>query len=169
MVDHERKTVSGVTNGNSDVLTTTAVNTAPPAGGQPGALTNAAQTLLNNGSTGLPCNTEFICKITNSYPVLRFNGKGELTVINPSDAETILISNLASALAGLLAPETDTTNATSPTQPTNAVIQAYANALANLTSATSGQIPSAEQIRRTSDHVPMIVFGSRIFFTSERR
>jgi hypothetical protein len=174
MVDHERKTVSGVTNGNSDVLTTTAVNTTPVGGGLPGAVNNAQQTLLNNGNTGMPCNTEFICKITKTYPVLRFNGKGELTVINPSLATTIS-AQLAAALAGIVAPSSDITpppagaDDVNPVQPTATAIQNYANAINNLTAALTGSIPSVEQIRRTSDHVPMIVFGSRIFFTSERR
>jgi hypothetical protein len=169
MVDHERKFVQGVTNGNSDQLTTTALNPLPSTGGNPGAVVNATQTLNSNGNIGLTCNSEFVCKITKSYPVLRFNGTGEVTIINPSQGATIY-SELAAGLTSLVSPTSVTPPLNNPTQPSSAAIQAYSAAvIALLNASSSSEAISAEQIRKTSDRVKMFAFGSRVFFVSRRR
>jgi hypothetical protein len=152
MVDHERKIVQGVTNGNSDVVTT-ASNTSG------GTTTSASNSLINNG-LGFPCNTEFRCKITNSSPVLRFNGKGELTIINPTLGQV----GFAAIAALINALGSGGTGGGAATLGPN--ISAIIAALA--TPGVAESIPSAESVRDASDHVPMIVFGSRIFFNSRR-
>jgi hypothetical protein len=148
MVDHERKIVQGVTNGNTDVVTSATTTSGTTT-------TSAANSLINNGFLGFPCNTEFRCKITKSYPVLKFNGTGELTVVNPTLAQTAF-----SAISAII------NNAGTGQAAIGIQISTLINALQ--TPGLQDQIPSAESIRRASDHVPMNVFGSRIFFFSRR-
>jgi hypothetical protein len=157
MVDHEAKLVSGVTNGNSDVGTVGTTNASNNANTQ--SVTAATTTLLNNGGLGFPCNTNFNCRITKTHPVLRFNGTGELTIVNPS------LSQVAySALTALITSQQGATgNQNFGTQITQLV--------AGLTSAaasTTSLIPSTDQTRATSDQIRMTVFGSRKFFVGRR-
>jgi hypothetical protein len=167
MVDHERKIVSGVTNGSSDI--TTSQTTTAPGGG---TAVTAANTLIFNG-LGFPANTEFLCKITKTYPVLRFNGKGELTILNPSLAQISFtaLQNFAADIdvSNTAGGGTTTSGGGVTTSPT--IAQQIQNLTAGLTALQTGGadlIPSAEQTKRNSDHVPMIVFGSRIFFVGAR-
>ena len=99
MVDHERKIVSGVTNGNTDVSTTAVDHGAAGTATSGTAATSASSSLLNNGSQGLSANSEFQCKITKSYPVLKFSGKGEFTVLNPAIGQ-IVIAGLQGIITG---------------------------------------------------------------------
>lgn len=162
MVDHERKIVSGVTNGNSDVNTTTTTTTT--TGALAGVFPTAATTnLFNNGNVGFPCNTNFNCKITNEYPILRFNGRGELTVINPSLGTAIF-----TAIATVIAAQAPLPAAIPPPS-TVGQVQNYITALQSLAQGGGPLIPTAQQVKQNSDRVPMNVFGSRVFFISQRR
>ncbi len=154
MVDHERKIVSGVTNGNSDVSTSQTTTSGT-------STVSSANSLIFNG-LGFPCNTEFICKITKTYPILRFNGKGELSIVNPTTAAVAL-----AALSQLIS----TASAGSGSGIGNDLGTQISNLVSALTSNSAdiaALIPSAEQTRAAMDHVPMKVFGSRVFFVTRR-
>jgi hypothetical protein len=156
MVDHERKTVSGVTNGQSDITTS---QTTTGGGGPTITSTN---TLIFNGGLGFTANTEFICKIKNTYPILRFNGKGELTIVNPS-----LASNIASQVALAIAGQAPLP-AVKPPPSTVGQIQNFITALDSLATGAAPLIPSATQVDKNAEHIKLIAFGSRIYMNKFR-
>jgi hypothetical protein len=174
MVDHERKIVSGVTNGSTDI-TMTASNTAG-GGGQTQTTTN---NLITNNLAFI-ANSHFLCKITNSHPILKFSGEGEFTVLNPSIAQVSFqaiqqiitgsgggnasigtqLADLVNVLTGnsvVFQPDFTTPNP-------NDVVAVPGPSQEDI----AGVIPSAQQVRDNSDHVKMKVFGSRIWHVSRR-
>ena len=157
MVDHERKQVNGVTNGNSDITTS---QTTPAPGG--GAAVTASNSLIANGGLGFTANTEFLCKIKKSYPILRFNGKGTLTIVNPTLAQAISDQIAAVIALQFAAP------AVNPPPSTPAQVQAFITALQALADGSAALIPSAQQVNQSSEHVPLTAFGSRIFMNKTR-
>jgi hypothetical protein len=150
MVDHDAKIVSGVTNGNSDVSTSQTTSTG-------GGATFSSSNSLNFNGLGFPCNTEFRCKITKTHPILRFSGKGELTIVNPS------VSGVA-----FQALQTIITTGASGNLSIGGQISSLVTALTANNGAIASVIPSAEQTFENSEHAKMTVFGSRIFFNSRR-
>jgi hypothetical protein len=160
MVDHERRIVEGVTNGNSDVGTTQVTS---GTGGTGSGLTAATTTLNNNGSLNFPANSSFICKIHTTHPVLKFNGKGELSIVNPT-----LAQNVFNAIATEIASQLTANPVPNPGPNSPAQIQAFITALANLANGGQGSIRTAENVGANADTVPMKVFGSRVFFVQRR-
>jgi hypothetical protein len=168
MVDHERKIVSGVTNGATDI-TLTASNTT---GGGGGSTTTTTNNLITN-NLAFNANSQFLCKITNSHPILKFSGEGELSVLNPSIAQVSFqaiqqiitgtgggTASVGQQLASLLAVLTG--------QPIDADGVAATPPISIPPEQIAGVIPSAQQVRDNSDHVKMKVFGSRIWHVSRR-
>jgi hypothetical protein len=155
MVDHERKTIQGYTNGNSDVRTTAATNTG---GGGNQNQTAATQALMNNGGLNFPCNTNWKAKITTTHPVLRFSGTGELTVLNPSLDQV--------AYAAITAIINSQQNAGGTNQAVGPQISAIIAAIA--AAQASDVIPSTDSVKDNSDTVKITVFGSRQFFLGRR-
>jgi hypothetical protein len=149
MVDHERKIVSGVTNGNSDITTSQTTTT----GGTQTASTNS---LVFSGLF-FPANSEFRCKITNSHPILKFHGTGELSIINPSTTAVAL-----QAISTIILSNPDTTDNIGEQ------LDDLLTALTNNAPALAAAIPSAESTFQNSDRVKMKVFGSRIWHVSRR-
>jgi hypothetical protein len=165
MVDHEAKTVQGTTNANSDVNTTTVNNNFLGTGT---GTTAATTTLQNNGGAGLTCNTNWNCKITKSYPVLRYSGSGELSVLNPSLGQVTL-----QAISAIINGNGNNNNGGGII--IGVVLDSIGEQISDLLDAVSsnqaaieGIIPTAQQIRDNSDHVPLKAFGSRIFFIGRR-
>lgn len=153
MVDHERRIVHGVTNGNSDIGTTQTTT------GGTGTV-SSSNTLIFNG-VGFPANTEFECKIHTTHPVLKFAGRGELTIVNPSFTQTAFTA-LSNFVAGI-APATG-----AAADPLDVQINALIAGLQTLQGTGTDLIPSANNVSETSERVKMTVFGSRIFFVSSR-
>lgn len=165
IVDHELKEVSGVTNGNSDVGTNTL--TAAGGAGATGAGTNvtaSSTVLLNNGNNGLSCNSEFRCKITATYPILRFSGEGELSVLNPSLGQISLNAIQAIITSAVNADTSDVDTAID----IGAQISSLVDAIVTNQTDLAAILPTTTQLRNTSDFTPMSVYGSRIFFVSRR-
>ncbi len=154
IVDHERKRITGFTNGSSDVSTTSTTTTGTSNNAQ---ITPATTTLLTNGGSGLPCSSQWDAKITKSRPVLRFTGKGELSVINPTLAQIGL-----NALEQLVS--------SSPTGNTGlgAQISALVTGLQAANDSSDLFLSTLQNVSDNSDKVKMHVFGSRVFFVSTR-
>jgi hypothetical protein len=175
MVDHERKIVSGITNGSTDITTTASTQT----GGGGGATQTSTNNLITN-NLSFQANSHFLCKITNSHPILKFSGDGEFTVLNPSIAQVSFqaiqqiitgsgggnasigtqLADLVNVLTGnsvVFQPDTSTPNP-------NDVIAVPGPSQEDI----AGVIPSAQQVRDNSDRVKMKVFGSRIWHVSRR-
>jgi hypothetical protein len=171
MVDHERKFVHGVCNANSDVGTTSVTNTGT-TGTSSSLATAASSTLLNNGGNALTANADFQCKITNSHPVLRFVGTGELSILNPSIGQLVLqglqtiIQNPTTSVAGIGGGGGGTTVILVPTL--GAQISSLLTAVTDNQDTLNEVLPTTQQIRDNSDHIKISAFGSRIFFVSTR-
>jgi hypothetical protein len=77
MVDHVRKSIIGITNSFSNFTSTSS------AGGITGSVT-ATSVIVNNGpvATNITANTYFQAKINQTAPILKFNGTGQLSVVD---------------------------------------------------------------------------------------
>jgi len=94
LVDLSSKTISCVTNGQSEVSlsqTSTSATTATVIGTATNV--NATTNVVNNGNVGFVANSEWSGKIDSTNPTLKFTGTGQLTVLSPSVQP--LLSNLA--------------------------------------------------------------------------
>lgn len=169
-VDHERKQITGFTNGNSDV--TSSATTSTSSFFFQNSTTSASNSLLNNGSVGMPCNSQWHAKITTSKPILRFSGEGELTVINPS------LQQLAFQGLERIINEYDfspTVNAGGGNGNNFVLFISIGEQIADLVDGMNTALASDElftnsldSIRDSADVVKMQVFGSRQFFLGTR-
>jgi hypothetical protein len=173
MVDHERKIVSGVTNGSTDITTT-----ASTQQGGGGATQTSTNNLITN-NLNFNANSQFLCKITNSHPILKFSGDGEFSVLNPSIAQVSfqaiqqIITGSGGGTASVGAQLGDLLTVLTggdPDGPDNPLTPfIIENPLQPIPpEAIAGVIPSAQQVRDNSDRVKMKVFGSRIWHVSRR-
>jgi hypothetical protein len=169
IVDHERKSISGYTNGNSDV--TSSATTSTSSFFFQNSTTSASNSLLNNGGTGMPCNSQWQAKITSSRPILRFSGEGELTVINPS------LQQLAFQGLERIINDYDFSPAVQTSGDGQTLIefitlgeqiQDLVNGIQIADSAGDTFSNSLDSIRDSADVVKMQVFGSRQFFLGTR-
>lgn len=100
MVDMDRREVTCITNSQSEVTLSDQASTNSQGSfflfGTSNTV-NSSTSVVNNGGRGFVANSNFVAKITKTYPELRFAGTGELTVISP-DAQPI-ISQLAQTIA----------------------------------------------------------------------
>ncbi len=96
MVDMSQKTISCVTNGQSEV-TLSQQGASTSTGGilliGTASNVNATTNVVNNGSLGFVANSEWNGTIGPVQPTLKFKGEGQLTVLSP-DVQPLL-SNLA--------------------------------------------------------------------------
>jgi hypothetical protein len=100
MVDMDRREVTCVTNSQSEVTLSDQASTNTQGSfflfGSSNTV-NSSTSVVNNGGRGFVANTNFVAKITKTYPELRFAGTGKITLISP-DAQPI-ISGLAQQIA----------------------------------------------------------------------
>jgi len=94
-VDVGGKTISCITNGQSDVNLGSSSSSSSTSTTTTGTASNvnATTTVVDNGSLGFVANSEWSGKITKTNPTLEFEGEGELTVLSPSVEP--LLSSLA--------------------------------------------------------------------------
>ena len=175
-VDHERGTVTGITNGLSD-------GTASSGAGA----TASSVTVVSNGGRNFSANSYFNAKIQTKAPLLKFSGSGQITVLASISAttqtaiDTAISAILTSANAATVPPAyvvpTDTTvavqvvdntavvNASVANQQTilNAQLSTLNTLLPYLVQGVDGSIlPNQSFTER------MTVRGSRVFFLSRR-
>lgn len=174
MVDLERKTISGITNGTTDVtLSQSSSSQSNSLFIGSSSSVNASSNVITNGGIGLTCNTEWSGTVTESSSMLRFDGKGKLTVLNPD-----LSSQIYSALASLIGaiPAAASNNQISSLSVTGidffsitpvGQIVTGINTLLTL-DVSNATVPSTDTISQNSDTVDMTVAGSRKFFLSSR-
>ncbi len=164
-VDHARKMITGITNGSSN-LTTTSTTASAATDGSAGV--SATTSIVNNGSTSLNCNTEFTATINQTAPILKFNGTGELSVANQS-----LTNSLSGALQALIALIPTATDAATIAAINLAITSILSNtwgtdAAGNPDGTSVPAVVTLQGISDNSDTVSMHVFGSRIFQSSSR-
>jgi hypothetical protein len=176
MVDLEHKTITGITNGTSDV---TLNQSSSSNGGNvifgTSSNVNASTNVITNGGLGYTCNTAWNGVVTESTNDLTFHGDGTLTVLNPD-----LSSQIFQALSNLIAaiPQAATQNQLTSLSVTGNLNNAFSltpvgqivqgiNVLLTLNT-TSNNIPTTQTILDNSDTVPIHVSGSRKFFLSTR-
>jgi hypothetical protein len=133
-VDMERRRIDGITNGYTEASATS--TTSSDSG-----TVSASQTIVFNGGRGFSCNSMWIAKITQTYPVLKFNGSGEFTAL-PQDLSALLTN-----LAVTIVENNDSTSLSD--------LPALGDYLASLT-------------ETGAETVHMKVFGSRKFFLGRR-
>lgn len=156
IVDHERKRITGFTNGDSDVATT---GTTQQGSQSNQTKTPATTTLLSNNGVGLSSSSHWDARITKSHPILRFTGKGEFTVINPTLAGTAF--NAFEQLIGNYTPPQNTITLGNQIEDlVNAIVVADAN--------KDLLVSTINSVSENAEKVKMHVFGSRIFLTSIR-
>jgi hypothetical protein len=158
-VDHERGTVTGITNGLSD-------GTASSGAGA----TASQVTVVSNGARNFSANSYFNAKIKSKFPLLKFSGKGQITVLAAVSAtaqtaiETILTAaapqqNAATVSATVTATDLAANQAIflqSTLNYLNAVLPYIAPPV------DGGILPDQSYTQ------PMTVRGSRVFFLSRR-
>lgn len=172
MVDLERKTITGFTNGSPNA--SLSQSTASSASGTAGtAGLSANQIVVSNGGLGFTCNTAWTAHITESSSMLKFDGSGTLTIINP-DINAQIFSAVVNLVAAIPSAASSTTS--SGTGSTGTSVTALTNAINSLiTLATDGTLDSvasdtasADAVYQTTENVPIKVSGSRKYFLSTR-
>jgi hypothetical protein len=174
--------IEGITNGNSDVTTVNASGAATTT--TAATAVSTTNVLVANGTRSFTCNTAWSAKITTKKPVLKFNGKGQLTVLNPDGIAQVTpaVNALLATLGGLTVPQlTAAPPAGSTGNPNvNAIINTInqintgqvtsPNNFAPTIGSLADAIPktTAELTEKNSDQVPLTVFGIRKFFLSTR-
>lgn len=151
MVDHARGLVTGVTNANSDVGAT-----AVPSGNG----TALSTVVVKNGGRNLVANTSWECRITQKQPILKFNGKGELAVLNPDS--TAAIADLATAIVNNSNIQTLNGLATALSTPIP-VAGGGTKTLADILAGTT-----VDSTFTGAEVLPLTAFGERKFFLTLR-
>lgn len=160
--DMVNNVIEGITNGNSDVTTQVTTNTGGI--GASGA-SSSTTVLIANGDRAFTCNTAWSAKITSKKPVLKFSGKGQLTVLNPEANGAV--NSTINAILGVISGIASIPFPPGPTTAQIALIDDLADAIDSLTDLS---LPP-ENLQATldaSDHVPLTVFGTRKFFVNTR-
>jgi hypothetical protein len=85
--DMEDRFIEGVINGNSDVGFS-ASSTTSNGGGTSTASSTVSATVVYSGK-GYVVNGNFLAKVSQTAPVLRFKGKGELSFLSPTGASSV--------------------------------------------------------------------------------
>ena len=158
MTDFEQRTVTTVCNLNSDVGTTGSIN--PSTTGNTSTVTAATTSLINNGARGLVMNIGYTAHISTLQPILKFNGVGELSVLNADGAQLV-----NTAVQGLIAAIPAAAATSSVTGLITAIGQVTDPALiAKLQTATV----SNESTFKLADRQQLYVRGQRKFFLSQQ-
>ena len=161
MVDMDRREVTCVTNGQSEVTLSDQSSTNTQGSfflfGSSNSV-NSSTSVVNNGGRGFVANTNFVAKITKTYPEVRFSGNGELTILSP-DVQSILsqlAQTVAEGLSEIEIPE-DSVVIIDPfgflTDP---------EFLAAITP------QNIDEVQENAETIKMKVFGSRRFFLGSR-
>lgn len=148
MVDHPARKVRGFTNAQSEVTLSASTS------GSDGDL-SATNAIAVNG-LGLVANVAFEADITSTHPELRFSGKGELVVINPS-AQQVIYQAILSAINNYQPADGETIDQ----QITNLLNALKGDDLKN-------NVPTASATYEASEIVPLTVYGQRKYFLARR-
>ncbi|MCE9520448.1 MAG: hypothetical protein K8R87_12955 [Verrucomicrobia bacterium] len=102
MVDHVRKSIIGITNSYANFTSTTS------ATGGGGGSVSATSTIVQNGAIANPltANTVFNATINQTAPILKFNGTGQLSVVDASAVAPTTTPVTPAPRAGALADVT---------------------------------------------------------------
>jgi hypothetical protein len=102
--DMEARFIEGIINGNSDVGFS-ASSTTSNGGGASTASSTVSATVVYSGK-GYVVNGNFLAKVSQTAPVLRFKGKGELSFLSPtgeSSVNTLAYEAYSGLIAGIIA------------------------------------------------------------------
>jgi hypothetical protein len=165
IVDVDAGFVNGGTNGISDISSSASSSSGGVGGGSSASSTVP---IVTNGDRGYTANSEYEAKITDKGPILRFSGKGQLTILG-RDATTAIagIATTALTAANLLITGSSPAPLTVAGQAANSAAVLNAR-LANLNTVLPliSPSPSSNTLDRVTTKIT--VFGSRKFFLSQR-
>lgn len=162
IVDMDRREVTCVSNAQSEVTLSDQSSTNTQGSfflfGSSNTV-NSSTSVVNNGGRGFVANSNFVAKITKTYPELRFSGSGKITLLSP-DAQPI-IANLAQQIAESLS---DIQAGDDGTVDFGALFDFLSDPdfLAAITP------KNIDEVQENAETIPMKVFGSRRFFLGSR-
>ncbi len=161
--DLVNRIITGITNGSSDVTSVTTTTTT-------GAVSLGTD-MVSNGQLNFTCNTSWTAKVTSTKPVLKFKGKGQLTVLESKSFERFCrrfdgYRAIPGAAMTSMYPGAAMAIATSPLERSLMPIKHcyqhdYWPAIANIP-----RLSVAESTLRNADIVPLTVYGIRKFFST---
>jgi len=179
--DMVNNVIDGFTNGSSDVSTTIQNNAGGGANQATQGTISSVTTLVTNGARNFTCNTAWSAKIKSKKPVLKFQGKGQLTVLNPDGIAqvTTAVNALLGSIGALPLPTNAATAVTFQNQVNggiNAINQINTGQVTAPVTANppigslADAIPktTAELTEKNADQVPLTVYGIRKFFLTRR-
>lgn len=156
IVDHQSRTVNGFGNASS-FSTLSSSSSSSASDGSVTSLQSSSSITYNNGLDNT-ANVAWEAKITSTHPELRFEGKGELTVLTGSPYVFTVIDY--------------TIENTIQTQINEVRIDAITVEIDRVITETFSQEPNIEVVYTPenvqSETIPMTVYGSRKFFLSNR-
>ncbi|WP_038159548.1 hypothetical protein [Verrucomicrobium sp. BvORR106] len=162
MVDMDRREVTCVTNSQSEVTLSDQASTNTQGSfflfGSSNTV-NSSTSVVNNGGRGFVANTNFVAKITKTYPELRFSGTGKITLISP-DAQPIisgLAQQIAESLSDIQAGDDGTVD-----------FGALFDFLSDPDFLAAITPKNIDQVQENAETYKMNVYGNRRFFLGSR-